>query len=637
MVKRQKEKQYQSAREQRDYGRSRAANGSSSNHNMGSVQKALPFACCALTLTPFENPVCTIMDDDSHHQPKYAVVFDNAALMEYVLKHQRDPVTGKALKSSQIIRLHMDQDTEGRWQCPILTKPFADHSKIVAVLVDNNNNKSKSTKNLAPSLPTEAYVYSYEAYQELNVKTKNWTDLTTGHKFHPKRDVLLLNDPNDPILQSKRDISSFWHTQHKRDTLAAAAAASGKASGTTNIKKSVTATRIMEQLEKNKQQQQIQEREASAKRKEMEQIPSSSMYAASKNQQQRSYKVLAKDVTGIELTEGKAAGSLTSTSMAVSHRNADREATPEELLQSYFRILKTTYKGEQGKGYVKLILRFDHHNASANATVELLLELHCDIAPRTCMNFLGLCRENHYDGTIFHRIIPGFMMQGGKAPADQKDTNYWGDTGFQDEFDDRLKHTEPGILSMANAGPNTNFQQFFVTFQACPHLDRKHSVFGQVVDGMDRILDQIGRIQTDKKDRPRGVDITIVKTEIITDPVQEVQDLEDGRLRRIAEERDSAGNSQNGKVAVGQGKGSTSGTSQYQSLSQDKNKVGKYLSSRSSVLEGFDTTATKNSENPKDDLPASGWNVHAFASKRASANQNSNPKKKPKFGDFSSW
>ncbi|KAL3917726.1 MAG: hypothetical protein SGILL_004578 [Bacillariaceae sp.] len=618
MVKRQKEKQYQSAREQREYGKLRA--GTSLYHNVGTVQKTLPISCCALTLTPFETPVCTVVNDDSgagnsstrstSSSPNYAVLFDNASLMEFVLKNQRDPVTGNPLKSSKIIRLHMDRDGEGRWQCPILTKPFADHTKIVAVL-DKSGKKSSSP---------EAYVYSYEAYQELNTKPKNWHDLTTGNKFHPKKDVLLLNDPDDPELQSKRDINKFWHILHNRNKLAAGSASTSKPS--TNIQKSVTATRIMEQIQKERRQKDQDKKDAIKKDKNENQP--ASLYQKVKH---RDYKVLAKDVTGVQYTAGTASRSLTSTSMDVSNQNADREATEEEILQSYFRILKKHKKGE--KGYVKLVIQFDSDNldqaSSSKDFVEILLELHCDIAPRTCMNFMGLCQQHQYDGTAFHRIIPDFMMQGGKAPDGKKDESLWG-AAFVDEFDDRLKHSEGGILSMANAGLNTNLQQFFITFKPCLHLDRKHSIFGQVVDGMDRLMDRMKKVDTDKKERPVGQTVSISRAEIISDPIQEVQDQEDGRLRMLAQERTATPRVLAEATKKRKSSQIASGTTSTGS------GIGKYLSSSKkaemATLSGLEGTLDKAAEAQQ------GMVVLGDTS----AVKKSAPKpKKSKFGDFSSW
>jgi cyclophilin family peptidyl-prolyl cis-trans isomerase len=113
---------------------------------------------------------------------------------------------------------------------------------------------------------------------------------------------------------------------------------------------------------------------------------------------------------------------------------------------------------------------------------EFEVELFADMAPRTVNNFVFLAREGFYSGTTFHRVIHGFMAQGG-------DPSGTGSGGpgyrFEDEFHPPLKHKSPGILSMANAGPNTNGSQFFITFAPTPHLDGKHSVFGKVIRGME--------------------------------------------------------------------------------------------------------------------------------------------------------
>ena len=113
---------------------------------------------------------------------------------------------------------------------------------------------------------------------------------------------------------------------------------------------------------------------------------------------------------------------------------------------------------------------------------EIAVELFADRAPLTVENFVNLARAGFYDGTTFHRVIAGFMAQGGDPTGTGR-----GGPGYQfrDEFHPDLRHTGPGILSMANAGPNTNGSQFFLTFGATPHLDGKHAVFGRVIEGMD--------------------------------------------------------------------------------------------------------------------------------------------------------
>ncbi len=113
---------------------------------------------------------------------------------------------------------------------------------------------------------------------------------------------------------------------------------------------------------------------------------------------------------------------------------------------------------------------------------DIKLDLFADKVPNTVNNFVFLAGEGFYDGTIFHRVIPGFMAQGGDPTGTGR-----GGPGyrFADEFTPSLKHDKPGVLSMANAGPGTNGSQFFITYAPTPHLNNKHSIFGQVVSGMD--------------------------------------------------------------------------------------------------------------------------------------------------------
>jgi cyclophilin family peptidyl-prolyl cis-trans isomerase len=113
---------------------------------------------------------------------------------------------------------------------------------------------------------------------------------------------------------------------------------------------------------------------------------------------------------------------------------------------------------------------------------DIAVELFADKAPRTVENFVNLARAGFYDGTTFHRVIGGFMAQGGDPTGTGT-----GGPGYQfgDEFHPSLRHDSPGILSMANAGPGTNGSQFFITYGPTPHLDDRHSVFGKVTSGMD--------------------------------------------------------------------------------------------------------------------------------------------------------
>ncbi|OGO25098.1 MAG: peptidylprolyl isomerase [Chloroflexi bacterium RBG_16_52_11] len=116
---------------------------------------------------------------------------------------------------------------------------------------------------------------------------------------------------------------------------------------------------------------------------------------------------------------------------------------------------------------------------------DITLQLFADKTPETVNNFVFLAQQGFYDGTIFHRVIANFMAQAGDPTGTGR-----GGPGyrFADEFVTGLRHDKPGILSMANAGPNTNGSQFFITHVPTPWLDQKHSVFGQVVEGIDVLL-----------------------------------------------------------------------------------------------------------------------------------------------------
>lgn len=119
---------------------------------------------------------------------------------------------------------------------------------------------------------------------------------------------------------------------------------------------------------------------------------------------------------------------------------------------------------------------------------EIRLELHADKTPKTVANFEKLVADSFYDGLTFHRVIDDFMVQGGCPQG--TGTGGPGYT-FEDEFHPELKHETPGVLSMANSGPNTNGSQFYITHVPCPWLDGKHSVFGRVLDDGQEVVNAI--------------------------------------------------------------------------------------------------------------------------------------------------
>ncbi len=136
------------------------------------------------------------------------------------------------------------------------------------------------------------------------------------------------------------------------------------------------------------------------------------------------------------------------------------------------------------------------------------LELYPENAPKTVENFVKLAGEGFYDGVVFHRVIPDFMIQGGDPTGTGR-----GGPGYEFEDEHNEHKVERGALAMANAGPNTNGSQFFiVTADACPWLDDKHTVFGRVASGMD-VVDQISLVPRNASDRPRK-DVAIERVEL---------------------------------------------------------------------------------------------------------------------------
>jgi cyclophilin family peptidyl-prolyl cis-trans isomerase len=151
-------------------------------------------------------------------------------------------------------------------------------------------------------------------------------------------------------------------------------------------------------------------------------------------------------------------------------------------------------------------------------TIEI--ELFSSQTPRTVKNFSGLAEKGKYNGVIFHRVIDGFMIQGG----DPTGTGRGGESIYGKEFEDEivssLKHTGAGMVSMANRGPNTNTSQFFITLAETPWLDGKHTIFGKVISGMD-VVRAIGKVKTTKPADKPVTDVVMKKVTIRREDIAE--------------------------------------------------------------------------------------------------------------------
>ena len=152
-------------------------------------------------------------------------------------------------------------------------------------------------------------------------------------------------------------------------------------------------------------------------------------------------------------------------------------------------------KGQKSEGSAKSAKKEAPRAILKTKFGEMEVKFFPDRAPNHVENFLKLAREGFYDGTIFHRVIPRFMAQGGDPTGTGR-----GSPGYKysGEFDSSVKHDKAGMLSMANAGPGTDGSQFFLTFKATPHLNGKHTIFGRVVEGMDTVK------ELEKAGGPRG-------------------------------------------------------------------------------------------------------------------------------------
>uniref|UniRef100_A0A4X2M4V2 RING-type E3 ubiquitin-protein ligase PPIL2 n=1 Tax=Vombatus ursinus TaxID=29139 RepID=A0A4X2M4V2_VOMUR len=326
-------------------------------------------------------------------------------------------------------------------------------------------------------------VYAYEAIEQLNIKTKNFKDLLTDEPFS-RQDILTLQDPTN---LDKFNVANFYHVKNNLRVLDPDEE-KARQDPTYYLKNTNAETReTLQELYKDFKG---------------DEILAATMRAPEKKKVDK--------LNAAHYSTGKVSASFTSTAM-VPETTHEAAAIDDDVVR--YRFVKK-------KGYVQL-----HTNKG-----DLNLELHCDMTPKTCENFIKLCKKNYYDGTIFHRSIRNFVIQGGDPTGTGTGgESYWGKP-FRDEFRPNLSHTGRGILSMANSGPNCNKSQFFITFRSCAYLDKKHTIFGRVVGGFDT-LTALENVESDPKtDRPKE-DIRIESATVFVDPYEEAD-------AQVAEERE---------------------------------------------------------------------------------------------------
>ncbi|KAJ1731108.1 cyclophilin peptidyl-prolyl cis-trans isomerase Cyp8 [Coemansia biformis] len=377
------------------------------------AQDRAAFDCCALSLKPFAQPVCT----------PDGFVFDAANIAAYVKEHHKHPFTGAPLATDDLLKLQYHKNADGEYVDPVTFKQFSQFAKIVA------NRRS-------------GHVYLWSTIDEFNSKPGAWADLVTGEPFS-REDIIVLQDPAAP-----KEIS-----------------------GAVSRKEPAPATAS----------------------------PTASAAASPAPRPAAATSRRAQPYNAAHYSKGLAAAALTSTSVAPVTRNESELVDSEEYM--FARI--------KDKGYVRLVTSLGDIN----------VELHCDKAPRTCYNFIKLAQSGYYKGTVFHRSIRNFMIQGGDPTGSGRGgKSFWG-AEFKDEIAKKLAHSERGVLSMANRGPDTNSSQFFILYRAARQLDGKHTVFGRVVGGL-AVLGKMEAVPTDDSDRPQK-DIVIADVKVFADPYAE--------------------------------------------------------------------------------------------------------------------
>eukprot|EP00850_Spirogloea_muscicola_P010994 SM000066S20469 [mRNA] locus=s66:643181:648011:+ [translate_table: standard] len=234
-----------------------------------------------------------------------------------------------------------------------------------------------------------------------------------------------------------------------------------------------------------------------------------------------------------------------------------------------------------GKGKANPRVFFDV-TVGGDKAGRVVMELFADVVPRTAENFRALCtgekgtgkvtgKPLHFKGSTVHRVIPGFMAQGGDF-TNKDDENF------------KLKHDGPGVLSMANAGPNTNGSQFFITFKSTPHLDGKHVVFGKVLEGMD-VVRKMEASPTGQRDKP------VVPIKISNSGVLEEGDLAKGKIDNKVEDKKDKKEKKRPREDAGDGEGSRK-TAKKDKNAKKKEKVKKKKSKYASDSESYTDSAS---------------------------------------------
>ncbi|GAB1320774.1 cyclophilin peptidyl-prolyl cis-trans isomerase Cyp8 [Madurella fahalii] len=486
------------------YGASVGANAGSRAQRSGAAAhasfKRLPFNFCAASLQPFKNPVCTVD----------GTIFDVEVISAWLEKHATNPINGEPLAAKDLIRLNFARnadtatgggggggsssssgngvptDGKGDFIDPVTFKVFTDNTHIVAVRHGSYAN-----------------VFAWETVERMNIKAKMWRDLVDDAEFG-RKDIITLQDPQNA---ASRDLSRFKYLQDGQDALPTREQEEQRQQGGINID---ALGRIGDKVLRAKEavQRARQAREGGDVNRTTKSLTASKPTASS-TPRPPSIQDKKLPANAAAYTTGLAAASFTSTGLTPSTSGERALLSDEEYMLHPKRI--------KHKGYARIETNLG----------PLTLELHTDTAPKAVWNFVRLAQRGYYRGVAFHRSIPNFMIQGGDPTGTGRGgQSVWGKS-FADELEGPHAHDARGVLSMANKGKNTNSSQFFITYRPAKHLDRKHTIFGRVVDDDDgggggmATLDKMERTPTEQGTNRPLHDIVIKDVVVFVDPFEE--------------------------------------------------------------------------------------------------------------------
>lgn len=493
--------------------------------------------------------------------------------MPWLKKHGTNPVDGEPLKRSELIKLTFAKNDDGEYVDPVTFKVLTDNTHIVAV---------KNTGN----------VFSWDTVERLNVKAKNWKDLVSDEDFK-RSDIITLQDPQNI---ASRDLSKFRFLQDGESALTPEQERT-KSAGI-NEDSLGSAAKILKAKAAVAQARANREKQGNgAGSVEAQALANARKAHSDVAKLSRTTKPLPYNAA--QHTTGQAAASFTSTGLTPNTSTERALLTDEEYMLKPKRVKE--------KGYARVTTNLG----------ELNLELCPEYAPKAVWNFVQLSKRGYYDGVKFHRNIKNFMIQGGDPTATGRGGQSCWAKPFADEFDGPLVHDARGVLSMANKGKDTNTSQFFLTYRAVPHLNRKHTIFGRVIDGLDT-LKRLEAVDVDDKDRPTER-CEIESVVVYVDPFEEFlkkrsdKEAADARKEEIRREGGAEDDrtTWTGKRIRADGKVEGGGES---------GGIGKYLKQAAAQQQAPD----------KEDEIVGEWEEEAFAP----------PSKKAKvggFGNFDAW